>query len=57
MVYEQAYLDQDHGSQAMNSLSELWKKQILCDATVCAGPYKISVSCFYFCIFKLSPFL
>ena len=48
MVYEQAYLDQDHGSHAMSSLSELWKKQILCDATVCAGPYKISVSCFLF---------
>lgn len=43
MVYEQAYLDQDHGTHAMNSLSELWKKQILCDATVYAGRYQINV--------------
>ncbi|CAI9722840.1 gastrula zinc finger isoform X1 [Octopus vulgaris] len=43
MVYEQAYLDQDHGSQAMTVLCELWKKQTLCDATVQAGSYKIKV--------------
>ncbi|GAB1602846.1 gastrula zinc finger protein XlCGF48.2-like isoform X1 [Argonauta hians] len=43
MVYEQAYLDQDHGSHAMTILSELWKKQTLCDATVQAGAFKIKV--------------